>query len=941
MNEILATVRLQFHRGFTLTDAEHWIDYYANLGISHFYASPLQASRAGSPHGYDGIDPTRIDPELGGEAALERLVSRLRSRGMGLILDIVPNHLAVGGSQNRWWQDVLAWGNDSPYAEFFDIDWHSDDPQLTGKLLVPFLGDAYAEILQSGELVLGYDADTAGFHVDYHEHRFPIDPRHYGDILRFADHNALHEQAAFFDALQQREDAYTAAGDARYQLRKVMESPAARQSLDAVIALFGSANPHGATRLHTLLERQHYRLAWWRTASDEINWRRFFDVTELGGVRVEIPEVFEAVHALPLRLVEEGWVDGLRVDHVDGLADPRSYCLQLRQRLDALQEKRPAEAPRHVALYVEKILGDGETLHCDWRVDGTSGYEFMNEVSGIQHDPAGAAPLSRLWHDISGRDYDFTTEVHLARREILTSLLASEFAACARSLHAVARAQLASRDITLAAISRALEALIVHFPIYRSYADDAGRPDADAPFFAQAMKGARQALNPPDIAVLEAMERWLGGEAPCDVADDEERRLRQRAIVRFQQLTSPVAAKAVEDTAGYRSAVLISRNDVGFDGEHFSHSRKRFHEANVRRGHQFPRTMVTTATHDHKRGEDVRARLAALSEQATDFANHVEHWRRLAAPLRRSLRDGPAPSPGDELILYQLLLGAWSPTLDPLDNDEMQAFVQRLAQWQQKALREAKLSSHWLWPDDTYESASRAFLEDLMTTPPLRDAIAAAARKLDLPGAINGLVQTVLRLTVPGVPDLYQGAEFWDYSLVDPDNRRPVDHAERKAALDEALTPTDALLTWRDGRIKQTIIGKLLALRHRYPMLFIHGDYYPLSVSGGHADHIVAFTRRYAGYQLLVVVPRLATELLGEAEQPHIPPQRWEDTHLLPEAGLWQSVLTESSLEISKQGVPIATLLAELPVGVFLLDDGTDSSDWITSPLHQYRDTSK
>ena len=937
MNEILATVRLQFHRDFTLEDAEHWVDYYASLGVSHIYASPLQASRAGSPHGYDGIDPTRIDPELGGEAALERLVSRLRSRGMGLILDIVPNHLAVGGSQNRWWQDVLTWGKDSPYADFFDIDWGAADinnaaPSLAGKLLVPFLGDPYAEVLHSGELELSYDADKAGFHVDYHEHRFPIDPRHYGDILRFAEHNVLHEQAAFFDALQQREDAYTAADEARHQLSKVMESPTARQSLDAVLPLFDGANPNGAIRLHNLLERQHYRLAWWRTASDEINWRRFFDVTELGGLRVEVPEVFEAVHALPLRLVEAGWVDGLRVDHVDGLADPRGYCLKLRQRLDDLQAKRPTDVPRHIALYVEKILGDGETLHDDWGVDGTSGYEFMNEVSGIQHDPASAAPLRKLWQEISGRDVDFSTEVRLARREILTSLLASEFNACANALHAVARAQLASRDITLAAISRALEALIVHFPIYRSYADEAGRPEADAPFFAQAMRGARQTLNPPDIAVLEALERWLGGEAPCDIAKDNERQLRQRAIVRFQQLTSPVAAKAVEDTAGYRSAVLISRNDVGFDGEHFSHSPQHFHEANARRARQFPRTMVTTATHDHKRGEDVRARLAALSEHATHFATHVEHWRRLAAPLRRSLPNGVAPSPGDELILYQILLGAWAPTLDPLDNDEMQTFTQRLAQWQQKALREAKLRSHWLWPDDTYESASQAFLEDLLTTPPMRDSIAAAARTIDLPGALNGLVQTVLRLTVPGVPDLYQGGEFWDYSLVDPDNRRPVDHAARQAALEAALTPTEALLTWRDGRIKQALIARLLTLRHRHPRLFTHGDYHPLSATGEQADHVMAFTRRYAGYRLLVVVPRLTTALLGNAELPHIPPTHWGDTLLQPDAGVWQGILTESSLEIGDHGLPIASLLAELPVGVYLRNDDTESSGaWVTS----------
>ncbi len=930
MNNILATVRLQFHRHFTLADAEQWVDYYADLGISHVYASPLQASRAGSTHGYDGIDPTRIDPELGGEAALERLVSRLRSRGMGLILDIVPNHLAVGGSQNRWWQDVLAWGSDSPYANFFDIDWHADinnaDPSLAGKVLVPFLGDAYSEILQSGELTFGYDVDNAGFHINYHEHRFPIDPRHYGDILRFSEHNALYEQAAFFDALEKRNDAYTAADDARFQLGKVMESPAAQQALDDIIALYDGANPNGAIRLHSLLERQHYRLAWWRTASDEINWRRFFDVTELGGVRVEVPEVFEAVHALPLRLVEAGWVDGLRVDHVDGLADPRGYCLQLRQRLNSLQKKRPADVPQNVALYVEKILGDGETLHTDWAVDGTSGYEFMNEVAAIQHDPGGAAPLRTLWQEVSGRSPDFSSEVRLARREVLTTLLASEFNACANALHAVARARLASRDITLAAIKRALEALIIHFPIYRSYADDAGRPAAEEAFFTQAMQGARQSLSPPDGAVLDALERWLGGEAPLDINQDEERRLRQRAITRFQQLTSPVAAKAVEDTAGYRSAVLISRNDVGFDGEHFSHSPERFHAANGERVRHFPRSMVTTATHDHKRGEDVRARLAVLSEQANYFTAQVAHWMHLAAPLRRSLSDGLAPSPGDELILYQLLLGAWSPTLDPQDQEAMQAFTQRIAQWQQKAHREAKLRTHWLWPNDRYESAAQAFLEEVLTTPALRDAIAATARTIDLPGAINGLVQTALRLTVPGVPDLYQGSEFWDYSLVDPDNRRPVDHGERQIALAAAMPPKEALLTWRDGRVKQALIARLLTLRQRFPLLFTHGEYHPLYATGEHADHLVAFTRHHAGQCLLVVVPRLTTALLGETEQPHIPPHRWGATYLQLAAGEWQSALTDASLKVDSQGVPAAQLLESFPIAVLLRDEATAGS---------------
>lgn len=923
MSEIRATVRLQFHRGFTLDDAAEWVDYYARLGISHVYASPLQASRGGSPHGYDGVDPTRIDPELGGEPALERLVARLREHGMGLILDIVPNHVAVGGSENRWWQDVLAWGQDSPFADYFDIDWHSPDPLLTGKLLLPFLGAPYADTLASGELALCHRPESMSFHVAYHEHHFPIDPRCYGEILRLAEHEALWDLAPHFDALQQGNDAYTAVAELRRRLHEALEHRDARDALAQALALFDGADATGAIRLHDLLEHQHYRLAWWRTAADEINWRRFFDVTELGGLRIEQPEVFDAVHALPLRLVEQGWIDGLRIDHIDGLADPRGYCHRLRAEVGKRQQRRPPGVVRHVAIFVEKILAAEETLHRDWGVDGTTGYELMNAVSGLQHDPAGAAPLRELWHVVSGRSADFLDEVHQARREVLNGILASEFDACARALHAVARHRLASRDISLAAIRRALEALVVHFPVYRTYADDGGRPELDAPFFDQAMAGARAELAPPDAGVLERLEQWLGGQAPADLGDDQERWLRQRALVRFQQLTSPVAAKAVEDTAGYRSAALISRNDVGFDGEHFSHSPRRFHAFNAWRARHFPHGLVATATHDHKRGEDVRARLAALSEFAPAFAERVQRWQQRTPPLCRALPGGPAPAPGDALVLYQLLLGAWPPGLEHDDAEAMRWFTERLAQWQQKALREAKLRSHWLWPDEAYETACREFLEGLLAWPELCAELAAAARELDLPGALNGLVQATLRLTVPGVPDLYQGTEFWDYSLVDPDNRRPVDHAARRAALEAGHAPHELLPGWRDGQVKQAVIQRLLALRQARRELFVHGDYAEIAVDGEHRERLVAFQRQHGDQRLMVVVPRLAAALLAGADTPQVPAERWGDTRLvLPEGGngTWQNALTGTTLKWEQDTATATALLRELPVGVYVRD---------------------
>ncbi|MAL99234.1 MAG: malto-oligosyltrehalose synthase [Alteromonadaceae bacterium] len=916
MTQLVSTIRLQFHADFTLDDAAQLVDYFSSLGVTHIYASPLLASRAGSAHGYDGIDPTRLDPELGDEAALERLVKRLREKDMGLVMDIVPNHVAVGGSENQWWQDVLRWGRQSRYADFFDIDWESPDPLLTGKVLVPFLGQPYGESLISGDLKLGWDS---GFHVDYHEHRFPIDPRTYGLILAEMggdDLEPIRRQCAAAESAEDLVQTHEALG-------KVLDTRQGREQLDQVVACFDGRSDDGSERLHRLLEEQNYRLAWWRTASDDINWRRFFDVTELGGLRIELPHVFEEVHSEIFRLVELGWVDGLRVDHVDGLVDPRGYCRKLRSRLDELAERRPDNVPRRVALFVEKILAADEPLHQDWQVDGTTGYEFMNDVSALQHDPSHVGLLRDLWRETSGRSDDFHLEERRARIEILRTTLASEFSACARALLAVARQDLSTRDFTLGAVKRTLAALIRHFRVYRTYADQNGRPPEDESFFQQAMAGAKQELNDPDHIILTNLERWLGGEAPSAIEDATERALRLKAIARFQQLTSPVAAKAVEDTAGYRSAVLISRNDVGFEPDRLSYSPLDFHQACGDRARYFPRSMVTTATHDHKRGEDVRARLAALSEQAGRFASDVRRWQRDAEPLRQKLSGGLAPAPADELILYQILLGSWPLELDDSDDAGITHYRDRLLQWHEKALREAKLHSHWLWPDAGYERACSEFLTGLFETAALRRDIANAARSLDVAGAVNGLAQTTLRITVPGIPDLYQGTEFWDLSLVDPDNRRPVDYALRAETLRQNPVPTEALEAWRNGQVKQALIARLLHLRRDCPELFLQGSYEPVDVVGSRARHVVAFIRRRQREAVLVVVPRLPSTLLEGAELPVIAQAQWGDTRLqLPEGFLaatsddWQNLLSDEELRITEDAVPVAKLLAEFPVGV-------------------------
>ncbi len=921
MKPLTATLRLQLHSDFTLDDATPLVPYFAQLGISHVYASPILTARAGSRHGYDVVDPTRVNPELGGEAALERLVAALRQHGMGLILDTVSNHMAVGGADNPWWQSLLAWGRRSPYAEFFDIQWHSNDPLLAGQLLLPFLGSDYGVALLNGDMPLTFDAEHGRFEVAHHAHRFPICPLDYGRILGRAEDPRLQALAQHFSALHEAAEPLADAVALHRDLALVVEAGA---SLEGALAAFDSRTEAGFKRLHQLLERQTYRLASWRTAADDINWRRFFDINELGGLRVERAVVFEATHAKLFELIERGLVDGLRIDHIDGLADPRRYCRNLRRRVDGLLARRPLQAGvEHFPIYVEKILGADEHLHRDWLTDGTTGYEFMNQVSLLQHDPAGEAPLTELWSAVSERPA-FAEEVREARHLVLNAGLAGDCESVALALLQVARDDLMTRDLTLGAIRRALQALAEHYPVYRTYINACGRPAEDEGFFQQALADARQSLSEADWPLLEHLAQWLGGQPWRRLPPGRPRKHLRHACVRFQQLTAPTAAKAVEDTAFYRSARLLSRNDVGFEAERFSADPEWFHTQAQRRLRDFPDNLLTTATHDHKRGEDCRARLAVLSERGPWLASRVEHWRELAAPLREVLEDGAAPSPGDELLLWQTLLGSWPLALDLHDANALRHYAGRIGGWQQKALREAKLRSSWAAPSEAYEQACAAYVNGLLLdaqNQQLRQSLHEAARQIACPGALNSLAQCLLRMTTPGVPDLYQGNEYWDFSLVDPDNRRPVDYAARRASLD-ASTPLAALLGhWQDGRIKQALIARLLDCRMSHPELFRRGAYLPLNVQGRHADKVLAFARLGEEQRAIVVAPRLASSLLGNATTPLIPAQNWDDTRLiLPFAlspancsGLFAGGAVSPSKELK-----LSTVLAEFPVNVLI-----------------------
>jgi malto-oligosyltrehalose synthase len=856
-----ATMRLQFHKGFTFADATPLTGYFAALGISHLYASPITTARPGSMHGYDTIDASRINPELGGEEQLRRLVQELRQHEMGLIVDIVPNHMAVGPG-NAWWMDVLAHGRNSRYAKFFDIDWDVDDPRLRGKVFLPILGRPYGEALAAGELTVHRGSATPTLH--YFDHVFPL----------------------------------------------------ATESIDAVkkseSAAFDPASAAGRQHLHGLLEAQHYRLAWWRSANDEINWRRFFDINELAAMRVEDDDVFEAVHATIFRLYAQGWIDGVRVDHIDGLSQPESYCRKLRERLHALEPERPAGCPRGPAYFVvEKILAHDERLPKAWETDGTTGYDFMDEVDALQHDGSAEQPLTALWERVSGRPGDFDAEEVPARRQILDRSFSAQREGAVRALYEIAQSDLATRDIALAAIRRVLTEILVNFPVYRIYAGVGRASPPDRAFLTRALERAKESCTPADRWLVELLGQWLSGER-IRPQDDQRQAI---ALARFQQLSAPLCAKAVEDTAFYRYGRLISRNDVGFDVRHLACAPSEFHQRMQARARDWPHAMLATATHDHKRGEDVRARLAVLSERAAEWAEAAEGW------IERSACDfggagGATLAPGDLFILFQTLVGAWPLGLDSKDKAGLGLYEKRIAAWQQKALREAKLHSDWSAPNEAYEQAARDYLAGLCSGPSdVVQQIADFVQRIAPAGAANGLAQLVMKLTAPGVPDIYQGTEFWDFSLVDPDNRSAVGFAARQKSLD-TISPDEIAQNWQDGRVKQFVLARILALRNEMPELFADGDYVPLQTIGSLSDHVVAFARVWRNLRVITAFCRLPGQILAGDGSLGIPD--WKDTQIRIPSELqasFSNILMPKTV-VSGSEIAAAQLLNRLPVAV-------------------------
>ncbi|NVD44758.1 malto-oligosyltrehalose synthase [Altererythrobacter sp. HHU K3-1] len=815
-----ATYRLQFHRDFPFANGEELVPYLDRLGISHIYASPITVAVPGSQHGYDVVDPSRVNPELGGEEALRSMVTALRERGMGLIVDIVPNHMGVAGGHNEWWNDVLRRGQASEFAPFFDIDWRRP-------IVLPILGAPLPDVLTEGHIAIDHSGKEPVLTI-YDERRVPLRPG---------------------------EDALPEPGDTEAIAR--------------------------------LLDKQHYRLAWWRQANDELNWRRFFTINELAGLRIEDDTVFEATHALYFRFWEEGLIDGVRIDHVDGLTDPAAYCRKLRERFDTLS--RHADAPAGPAyIVVEKILAPGETLPEEWRMDGTSGYDFMEDVSALLHAPAGTKPLEALWHEFSGRQLSFHEEELQARKDMLAWSFESQLRDCVEAFGTLAASAPETAGLTAGMLRRGIERLLWVFPVYRTYGSGSQAPQSDAEIRERVRRDAAAFTPPGEAEVADYILAWLAGEGPGDA------RLAAGAVRRFQQLSAPIAAKAVEDTAFYRYAPLLSRLDVGFDASRMASSISDFHAACETRARSFPHSMLATATHDHKRGEDVRARLAVLSALPETWASRVAAWDNAS--------NGPDSGfhAADRYALYQMVFGAWPEGLTPDDDTGLEAFAERLSAWQEKALREAKLRSSWERPDSDYEQCANAFVAQLLNAGGT-DSIAHEVFRLVKATAgatlANILVQTALRYTVPGMPDCYQGCELPDFSMVDPDNRRPVNFAKR-----EALLASD-----RTAHPKIELMARLLDLRERHPALFASADYRRAEVSGPRADSVVAFTRSEGGKELhCAFVIRCAEPLLNGSDP--VPPTSW-----------WENTLVKFS---PNDTVDAGYLFADLPVAIRLVEDG-------------------
>ncbi len=880
-----ATYRVQLQPSFGFDKAAQIAGYLAQLGVSHFYSSPYLQAAPGSTHGYDVVDPRRVNNELGGPVAHQRFSATLGDHNLGQVLDIVPNHMAIGGPENPWWWDVLENGPASRYARFFDVEWESQGG-IAGTVLLPVLGDHYGRVLEAGELTL--TREGGDFRIRYGDRLFPVAPPALEPLLVEAGRDAKSDELVYIGETFGRLPSSSATDRdsvarrhrgknvLRVQLGRLLADwPDIGRAIDEAIASL-NADVEG---LDAFLQQQHYRLAFWRAARDDLDYRRFFDVTSLAGLRMEDDYVFSETHELVLRWLRDGTLDGVRIDHPDGLRDPKGYFERIR-----------SAAPTGWVV-VEKILAPDEQLPADWPVDGTTGYDFLNRLSRVLIDPAGEQPLTDLYVAFSGLDASFEDVAYVEKQRIVHEVLASEFNRLVEYLMAVIRGDRRHRDYSRAQLRDALREVICSFRVYRSYvrAEEGELSQTDVAAVSAAL--AEASTRRPDLP-LDLFD-FMGDVLLLRVRGPRE----SEFVMRFQQLTAPVTAKGVEDTAFYNYNRLVALNEVGGEPGRWSDSVEVFHAAAVDARVSWPGSMLASSTHDTKRGEDVRIRIGLLSEMPRRWSTRVRRWRRMNEPKRT----GDLPDRNTEYLLYQTLVGAW-----PIGSD-------RLWPYMEKAAREAKRHTSWTDPKADYERALRRFTTAVLADEAFIVDLEAFVAELTPAWHATSLAATLVRLTIPGVPDIYQGTELWDLSLVDPDNRRPVDFELRRLLLERArgATAAEAWAGAPEALPKIWLIQRALALRGRRPELFEQGaSYRPMSVRGSAADNVIAFAR---GGEAVTVVPRLVVRLGGDPTQAE---RRWADTSIELPAGAWQDELTGA--RYAGGAVRLRKLLAEFPVALLL-----------------------
>jgi (1->4)-alpha-D-glucan 1-alpha-D-glucosylmutase len=942
----VATYRLQLNRDFRFADAQTLVPYFHRLGITDLYASPFLKAPRGSLHGYDVIDHTSINPELGGDADLASLAAALGRYGMGLIADVVPNHMGIDDEANRWWWDVLENGPSSPYAKFFDIDWAPPKEDLANKVLLPILGDQYGKILENGEIQLLFEAGA--FVIAYYEHRFPVSPRSSIAILEPACERVRAQLDAEDPHLVELESIITSlsvlpprteSDPDRVRVRLREKEVAKRrlgdlteasdmvcQAIDQTVAAINGrrGEPQSFNQLEALLARQAYRLSYWRVATDEINYRRFFDINHLAAIRVEEPEVFEAVHGVVFGLLGSGQVTGLRIDHPDGLFDPVQYFLDLQAACRRILLTSSATAValsegtngRVCYLAVEKILVRDERLRPDWAVHGTTGYEFLNLVNGLFIDPAAERQFYELYARVTGQPVRFGDMAYQSKKLILDATMSAELHVLARRLDRISEQHRWSRDFTLFTLQEALAEVIACFPVYRTYIRATMNMvgDEDRHYILSALRTAKRRNPAMSESIFDFIASVLLLQDPEGIGKPE-RAERRDFVMRFQQITGPIMAKGIEDTAFYRVYPVASLNEVGGNPERFGVAVETFHRQNSERQANWPVTMLTTSTHDTKRSEDVRARINVLSEMPRDWERALQRWQALNRDKKAELDGTEVPDATEEYLFYQTLIGAWP--LQPMDEMAHERFVARLERYMEKALKEAKLHTSWINPYDAYDQAVKRFVREVLRPEAdnrFLDDFRRYQNRVAQAGMWNSLSQTLLKITSPGVPDFYQGNELWEFSLVDPDNRQPVDFGKRAMLLDDLQRREtkglvsllrDLVARRTDGRIKLYITYAALNFRRTHRDLFERGAYRPLTVSGAQEHHVVAYARHLGHRWALVAVPRFVIKL-SPSSRPPVGKRLWKETQFhLPEGApaSWQNVFTGESLRTSDRGM--------------------------------------